>query len=170
MEINFIKEIHIGDKAILHFTSFSLTQKFNAHHYFELRFKHDQMGAPGLISLDESRDFVGQTLAASFGYDPAKMQKFSGMVTKVELAQSNGYHGMLIVSGYSPTILIDRGPDLGSYLDKDLNSIVKLATKDTPANDLRIVANASRSSAIDYVIQYRESDFDFSKQAQRSIP
>lgn len=161
MEINLIKEIHIGDKAILHFTSFSLKQEFNAHHYFELRFKHDQMGAPGLISLDDSRDFVGQNLTASFGYDPAKMQKFSGMVTKVELAQSNGYHGILIVSGYSPTILIDRGPDLGSYLDKDLNSIVKLATKDTPANDLRIVANASRSSAIDYVIQYRESDFDF---------
>ncbi|RQO75732.1 type IV secretion protein Rhs [Pedobacter sp. KBW06] len=161
MENDLTKEISIGDKRILHFSSFTLQQRFNAHHYFELRFKHDQLGAPGLISLDSSRDFVGQTLTASFGYDQAKMQKFSGMVTKVELAQSNGYHGILIVSGYSPTILIDRGPDLGSYLDKDLNSIVKLATKDTPANDLRIVANASRSSSIDYVIQYRESDFDF---------
>lgn len=154
-------EISIGDKSIPYFGSFTLQQRFNAHHYFELRFKHDQLGAPGLISLDSSRGFVGQTLSASFGNSPGKMQHFMGIVTKVELSQTNGYHGNLIVSGYSPTILIDRGPDLGSYLDKDLNSIVKLATRDTPANDLKIVANAARSSKIDYLIQYRESDFDF---------
>jgi len=57
--------------------------------------------------------------------------------------------------------LIDRGPDLGSYLDKTLDDIVMLATNDTPQNDLRIISNATRKNSIDYVIQYRESDFDF---------
>lgn len=161
MEKILIKEINIKDKAIGHFTSFSLEQKFNAHHYFELRFNHDQLGAPGLITLDESRDFVGQTLTASFGYAGHTMQRFAGIVTKVELGQTHGYHGILVVSGYSPTILIDRGKDLGSYLDKDLDTIVKLATNDTPANDLRIRSNAVRKDPIDYVIQYRESDFEF---------
>ncbi|MBC6112717.1 type VI secretion system Vgr family protein [Pedobacter fastidiosus] len=161
MEKKLTTEINIEDKAITHFASFTLKQAFNEHHYFELRFNHDQMGAPGLISLDNSRDFVGKTLTASFGHSPEGMQNFVGLVSKVELSQSHGYHGVLIVSGYSPTILIDRGPDLGSYLDKDLNEIVKLATKDTPANDLKVVANASRTSPIDYIIQYRESDFAF---------
>ncbi|WP_421941942.1 type VI secretion system Vgr family protein [Pedobacter sp.] len=161
MEKKLITEINIEDKAITHFASFTLQQEFNNHHYFELRFNHDQMGLPGLISLNDSRDFVGKTLTASFGHAGDKLQEFAGLVTKVELAQSHGYHGILIVSGYSPTILIDRGPDLGSYLAKDLNTIVKLATKDTPANDLTIVTNAARKSPIDYLIQYRESDFDF---------
>ncbi|MGM9476726.1 type VI secretion system Vgr family protein [Pedobacter sp. GSP4] len=161
MEKKLIAEIDIEGKEITHFASFSLQQAFNEHHYFELRFNHDQMGAPGLISLDDSRDFVGKTLTASFGHSAAGMQNFVGLVSKVELSQSHGYHGVLIVSGYSPTILIDRGPDLGSYLDKDLNEIVKLATKDTPANDLKVVANASRTTPIDYIIQYRESDFAF---------
>ncbi|SDH49945.1 Uncharacterized conserved protein, implicated in type VI secretion and phage assembly [Pedobacter terrae] len=161
MEKKLIAEINIEDKEITHFASFSLTQAFNEHHYFELRFNHDQMGAPGLITLDDSRDFVGKTLTASFGHSPEGMQNFVGLVSKVELSQNHGYHGVLIVSGYSPTILIDRGPDLGSYLDKDLNEIVKLATKDTPANDLKVVANATRGTSIDYIIQYRESDFAF---------
>ncbi|MFD2287603.1 type IV secretion protein Rhs [Pedobacter petrophilus] len=161
MENKLITEINIEDKAILHFASFSLQQAFNSHHYFELRFNHDQMGAPGLINLDESRGFVGKTLTASFGYSQEQLQNFMGLVTRVELAQSHGYHGVLIVSGYSPTILIDRGEDLGSYLDKDLNTIVKLATNETPANDLKIVANASRTSNIDYLIQYKESDWEF---------
>jgi len=161
MEKKLISEINIEGKAITHFASFSLQQKFNEHHYFELRFNHDQMGAPGLVSLNDSRDFVGKTLTASFGHTPDKLQNFAGLVTKVELAQSHGYHGLLIVSGYSPTILIDRGPDLGSYLNKSLDDIVKLATSDTPANDLKIVSKASRTAPIDYLIQYRESDFDF---------
>jgi len=161
MENKLIVEISIEDAAIAHFASFNLLQAFNQHHYFELHFNHDQLGAPGLISLDDSRDFVGKTLTASFGYSPENLQHFAGLVTKVELSQSHGYHGVLIVSGYSPTILIDRGPDLGSYLDKDLDTIVKLATNDTPANDLSIVSNASRKAAIDYLIQYRESDFEF---------
>lgn len=161
MENKLIVEISIEDSAIAHFASFNLLQTFNQHHYFELHFNHDQLGAPGLISLDDSRDFVGKTLTASFGHSPENLQHFSGLVTKVELSQSHGYHGVLVVSGYSPTILIDRGPDLGSYLDKDLDTIVKLATKDTPANDLAIVSNASRKAAIDYLIQYRESDFEF---------
>ncbi|MBO9674062.1 MAG: type IV secretion protein Rhs [Sphingobacteriaceae bacterium] len=161
MENKLIVEISIEGATIAHFASFNLLQAFNQHHYFELHFNHDQLGAPGLISLDDSRDFVGKTLTASFGHSLENMQHFSGLVTKVELSQSHGYHGVLVVSGYSPTILIDRGPDLGSYLDKDLDTIVKLATKDTPANDLAIVSNASRKSAIDYLIQYRESDFEF---------
>lgn len=161
MEKKLIAEINIEGKEITHFASFTLKQAFNDHHYFELRFNHDQMGAPGLISLDDSRDFVGKTLTASFGHSPESMQNFIGLVAKVQLSQSHGYHGVLIVSGYSPTILIDRGPDLGSYLDKDLNTIVKLATKDTPANDLKIVAKSSRTEAIDYIIQYKESDFAF---------
>lgn len=161
MEKKLIAEINIEGKEITHFASFTLKQAFNEHHYFELRFNHDQMGAPGLISLDDSRDFVGKTLTASFGHSPESMQNFIGLVAKIQLSQSHGYHGVLIVSGYSPTILIDRGPDLGSYLDKDLNTIVKLATKDTPANDLKIVAKSSRTEAIDYIIQYKESDFAF---------
>ncbi|QDW26108.1 type VI secretion system Vgr family protein [Pedobacter sp. KBS0701] len=161
MENKLIVEISIEDTTIAHFSSFSLLQAFNQHHYFELHCNHDQLGTPGLINLDDSRDFVGKTLTAAFGHSIEGMQHFTGLVTKVELSQSHGYHGVLIISGYSPTILIDRGPDLGSYLDKDLDTIVKLATKDTPANDLTIVANASRKTPIDYLIQYRESDFAF---------
>jgi type VI secretion system secreted protein VgrG len=161
MEIKLVKDINIGRKNIAYIISFELQQSFNAHHYFELRFNHDLLGAPGLINLDDSRDFVGKTLSASFGYTTGKQQKFAGVVTKIELTQSHGYHGVIIASGYSPTILIDRGPDLGSYYNKTLDAIAMLATHDTPANDLRIVSNSDRKKPVDYVMQYQESDFNF---------
>jgi type VI secretion system secreted protein VgrG len=161
MEIQIVKDISIGGKKIAYLISFELQQSFNAHHYFELRFSHDLLGAPGLINLDDSRDFVGKTLSASFGFVTGKQQKFAGVVTKIELTQSHGYHGVIIASGFSPTILIDRGQDLGSYFNKSLADIARLATHDTPSNDLRIVVNPDRKKPIDYIMQYRESDFEF---------
>src|SRR5687767_3110832 len=134
-------QINIEDTPILHFSSFTLEQRFNAHHYFELRFNHDEMGAPGIISLDRSRSFMGKSITVQFGKAEGEEQLFTGKVTRVELTQSHGYHGTLIVSGYSPSILIDRGPDLGSYLNKDLSAVIRKATEDAPENDLKIQLN-----------------------------
>ena len=160
MENKLITEINIEGKAITYFDSFDLEQQFNGHHYFELRFKQHEPGRPDLINLDTCRDFIGKTLTASFGHYQDKMQEFIGLVTHVALAQNHGYHGHLIVSGYSPTILIDRGADLGSYLDKTLNEIVSLVTRDIAENDLKIVCNPTRKTPIGYLIQYQESDFN----------
>lgn len=161
MEIQVIKDITIGGKSIDYIIGFELSQSFNAHHYFELRFNHDVLGAPGLISLDDSRDLVGKGLTATFGIVGGKQQKFAGIVTKISLTQSHGYHGVIVASGYSPTILIERGPDLGSYYNKTLDAIVRLATRDTAANELSIVSNPERKKVIDYMMQYQESDFAF---------
>ncbi len=160
MEKKLNVDINIEGTTITHFSSFMLKQRFNEHHYFELRFNHDQLGMPGMVTLEQSRNFIGKNLSVQFSAAEGE-QVFVGKITKVELAQSHGYHGILIVSGYSPTILLERGPDLGSYLGKDLASIVQIATEDAPANDLNMQVNPARSAPIDYIIQYRESDFDF---------
>ncbi|PST81592.1 type IV secretion protein Rhs [Pedobacter yulinensis] len=161
MERKLIVEINIEDTPVLNYSSFRLSQEFNAHHTFELVLYNDRVGEPGLISLNESRQFIGKPVSVSFGYSQDQMQDFKGLVTGVRLSQTHGFHGNVIVTGFSSSILIDRGEDLGSYLNKTLDDIVKIATRETPENDLRIVSNASRKAPLDYVIQYRESDFEF---------
>ena len=161
MKIQVIKDISIGNTKIDYIISFDLVQTFNAHHHFILRFNHDHVGSAGLINLDDSRNLIGKTLTAAIGYAAGSQQKFAGIVTKVELRQTHGYHGVIVATGYSPTILIDRGPDLGSYFNKTLSAIVNLATHDTPANDLKLVVSPERKKPVDFIIQYRESDFDF---------
>lgn len=154
-------ELHIEGKKIEHFLSFELNQRFNAHHSFELRIEHGKLGLPGLINLENNRDYVGRTLSISFGNDQSQMQNFAGMITQVSLSQSHGYQGVIVLKGYSPTILIDRGPDLGSYTGKTLKEIIKLATAEVPENDLNISIQPARKQSIDYIIQYKESDFNF---------
>ena len=111
---NLITEMHIDGYEITHFLSFSLYQAFNTHHRFELQIEHGKLGLPGLVNLESYRDFVGHTLAISFGHDSANLQNFRALVTEVSLSQSHGYQGVVVVKGYSSTILIDRGKDVGS--------------------------------------------------------
>ncbi|SDH92603.1 type VI secretion system Vgr family protein [Mucilaginibacter gossypii] len=161
MEKKLKVDINIEGTQITHFSTFNLDQRFNEHHTFQLRFNHDMVEEYNAVTLENSKDFIGKNITVQFGTADSGENKFSGIVTKVELSQSHGFHGDILVSGFSPTILIDRGPDLGSYLNKSLSSIIQLATQDAPANDLNLNIKPTNTSPIDYIIQYRESDFEF---------
>ncbi|QNK61054.1 type IV secretion protein Rhs [Pedobacter sp. PAMC26386] len=156
-----IVDISIEQVTITHFSRFTLDQRFNEHHTFELRINHDQVEETGGITLAKSKDFIGKNLTIQFARLGEAGTLFTGIITKVEVAQTHGFRGDVVISGYSPDILLNRGPDLGSYLNKDLKSILQQATNDTPQNDLDFQINPSYSATIDYIIQYKESDFDF---------
>ncbi len=161
MENKLFYEISIDGTEITQFSNFTLIQRFNEHHSFELRINQDQIEQFGDISLNKTKEYMGKSLTVQFGKLPGKENIFTGIITRVEFSQSHGLRGDIIIKGYSPTILIDRGPDLGSYLEKDLKTIIEKVTADAPANDLNLQINPSNQDVIDYIIQYRESDFDF---------
>ncbi|RFZ92281.1 type IV secretion protein Rhs [Mucilaginibacter conchicola] len=161
METKIKVDISIEGTPITHFSSFNLEQRFNEHQSFQLRFNHHQIENTNKVTLEKSKDFIGKNLTVQFGRGEESEHQFTGKITRVEIAQSHGFQGDIVISGFSPTVLIDRGPDLGSYLNKDLKTIVQKATEDAPKNDLNFNINPAYTSPIDYIIQYRESDFDF---------
>lgn len=154
-------DISIEGTPIAHFSSFTLEQRFNEHHTFQLRFNHDQIENTNKVTLEKSKEFIGKNLTVQFGTGEDSEHQFTGKITRVEIAQSHGFQGDIVISGFSPSILIDRGADLGSYLNKDLKTILQQATADAPQNDLTFNIAPTYTSPIDYLIQYRESDFDF---------
>ncbi|RYE27448.1 MAG: type IV secretion protein Rhs [Sphingobacteriaceae bacterium] len=161
METKIKIDISIEGSPITHFLSFNLEQRFNEHHTFQLRFNHDQIENTNKITLERSKNFIGKNLTVQFGRGEDYEHQFIGKISRVEIVQSHGFQGDIVLSGFSPSILIDRGPDLGSYLNKDLKTIVEKATADAPQNDLSMNIAPTYTSPIDYIIQYRESDFEF---------
>ena len=122
-------DMNIEGEPILHFLSFTVKQRFNAHHEFLLCLEQGALGQTGPVDLGRWRQFIGRRIAISFGYTRAEQQNFGGLITDVSLAQDHGYQGIIRISGYSPTILMDRGPDLGSYNETYLYNIVQTASK-----------------------------------------
>ncbi|MGY0040470.1 type VI secretion system Vgr family protein [Pedobacter sp. NJ-S-72] len=163
MEYKLKIEINIEGTPIPIFSSFDLHQRFNDHHTFELCVNLDQVELPGSLSLNNSRGFIGKSITVEFGKTNGYETQFLGLITKVEIAQGHGLMGDVILSGFSPTIVIviDRGPDLGSYLNKNLESIVSQVTNGIIVNSLHLQINPTMTAPIDYIIQYQESDFNF---------
>ena len=154
-------DINIEGTPITYFSKFSLIQRFNHHHTFQLRFNHDMVEQYTSISLEKSKDFIGKNITVQFSKSEEGENLFSGIITKVEFLQSDGFNGDIMLSGFSPDILLERGSNLGSYLDKNLKTIIQQVAQDAPQNDLSFRINPVRTEPIDYIIQYKESDFEF---------
>lgn len=161
MEYKVKVEIHVEGTAISTFSSFVLHQQFNDHHTFELRVNQDQMEDPGALSINNSRNLIGKSITIEFGKQDSYENQFLGTITKVEIAQGHGLMGDIIISGHSPSIMLDRGPQLGAFLGNDLNTIISRTTSGIISNMLELKLKPENKNTIDYIIQYKESDFDF---------
>src|SRR5690606_37779810 len=99
MNIEIIQNITIGGSRINYLISFSLQQKLNAHHEFQLRFNHDLLGSPGLITLDRRQELLGKSRVATLARAGAPAEKFVGIVTEVSITQRHGYNGVVVAKG-----------------------------------------------------------------------
>lgn len=158
MEKKLSIELHIADKPISHFDSIKITQAFNQHHWFEVIFNHDIIETLGAYKIDQSQSWVGQTFELSL--DEGAMN-FKGIVCEVALEQQLGLRGNLIVTGYSPTILLETGSRLSSFNNLTLATTAQQITSRVAANDLNVSIAPAYQESLSYITQFKESNFAF---------
>ena len=148
--------------AISPFSFLSISQRFNGHHSFELRFNHDVLEKENSVIIKKSKDFLGAAITFSFksekGDQPDNV--FKAIVSEVGFANSIGSAGDIIFKGYSPTILLENGKHNASFAQKNLGQIVKTAMG-KPNNLLSTAVNPKFKSSIPYLVQYKETPFEF---------
>lgn len=158
MEKKINLEIHIDDREIVHFNSLKITQAFNRHHEFELIINQDVIEQTGSFKIDQSKSWIGKEFIVSI--DHGNMD-FKGIVCEVNLYQSHGLRGNLIIKGYSPTILLETGGRLVSYSDKQLEDIVKKITSGLASNAMEYAIKPEYRESLKYITQFKESNFSF---------
>lgn len=125
MEQKIITEIHIDGKEVLHFSNLTIRQYFNRHHEFEIHVDHDTFELPGSYRADRSRELIGKAISIVLTDSVTRNEtRFAGIIFEIDLAQGHGAHGEVILSGFSPTILLDSGPNLKSFKGMTLQEIV----------------------------------------------
>ena len=154
-------DVSIEGKKISHFSSIEISQQFNTHHTFELIVSHDVMEQLGSHSIQSSQEFIGKRITISFGEASTADNIFKGLITEVGMQQSQGLWGSIILKGYSPTYLLEGGENYASYYQRPLTSIVKDVTGKMAVHDMRINIKPKNSKTLDYISQYRESNFNF---------
>ncbi|MBC9795073.1 type VI secretion system Vgr family protein [Sinomicrobium weinanense] len=158
--------IKIGALKINTFKNLSLSQDIDEHHFLILECREDEISLqnPGLKG--NYHQLIGETILVSMqGIDrmfSTHSGYFKGIITGVKAQNINDSSGKrLQFKAYSPTILMDNGPESSSFLKKDLVDIVHDTTRLYDQQLLKIKKDPLKLPVYPYVVQYNESDYHF---------
>jgi len=154
--------ITIAGSPIKQITSFQLTQNIFDHHYFRLVCPAESLdGTDGGI-LHSSRNLIGGILQASVTATGAEgALQFRGIVMQVEADRFSGHTGNIIISGCSPTIVLDNGPHCKSWEKKAIKNIVQDVLKHFPQNLLQPQVAPLYPETLAYTVQYKQTAWQF---------
>jgi type VI secretion system secreted protein VgrG len=153
------------DREEIQNTNFKVTirQKVAEHDEFEIVCPTESIEGFGAYPLTKSRDFLGEKIAIKLKQYGEEAFSFNGIVTSVKIQKFDGYEGYVVISGNSPTILLENGLECQSFEKSTLKDIIAAATREYPQDAVEFITNPNYSFSIDYTVQYKESDYQFIK-------
>ncbi|MDN3693352.1 phage baseplate assembly protein V [Chryseobacterium tructae] len=160
-------EIFVEGKEIKFFKNFKLTQSALKHHQFDLVLAHDTLGSAENHNLEEAQSFLGKRVTVVFKYkdvENSPERNFVGVITEVGFGQDKGSLGNIILTGYSPTILLDSAAHTQSFGGKQeisLNSIADQVMKEGLGSSKFDVRVDAQYGNVSYSSQYDETHYNY---------
>ena len=158
----------IEGKVIKYYKHFKLSQSSQKHHEFTLTLAHDTLGDRQTHTLEDANKFLGKRLTAVISYkdiENSPERTFIGVITGVGFSQERMSLGNIVLSGYSPTILLDGAPHIQSFGGNQAVNMGIIAEEvikqglDKSRFDIRIDTNDY--SQIIYSSQYDETHYNY---------
>lgn len=153
----------INGTPLLQFTSFCLRQSIFDHHQFTLTVPAQAIdGKAGMFT--RSGDMIGGSFGARIdGVGLSGTVLFNGIITGVETARFTGHQGDVLITGNSPTIIMDSGPHCKSWEKKAIKNIAQDVLKFFPQNLLEPQVQPLYGATLAYTVQYKETAWQFLK-------
>ena len=152
----------IEGMAINQFSSLALSQDIFEHHAFKVVCPSDSIDGTSGVLFNTSKNLIGKNINIQIkAVEGPGSLKFTGIVTQVETSKYSGHPGDIIISGYSPTIILDNGPHCKSWKKKTLSSIVQDVLKHFPRNLLPLKVSPLNNNPLPYIVQYKETAWQF---------
>ena len=146
-----------------------LDQPLFDHHRFTIDVPIQALEKPGEGFLNDAHRMalgklititIKRLLTESFG--SADELVFKGIVTGVRLdRQASDFEGVIELSGYSPTILLEDGPRLRSFYKKTVRDVLNAVLEEYPDNVLKKRIKPRENPQWEYSVQYQEDNFHF---------
>lgn len=160
-------DIIIEGKEIQHFKHFKLTQSAVKHHEFSLTLSYDTLGSAENHNLEEAQNFLGKRITVIFKYKDViegPERNFVGVITEVGFSQERGSLGDIVLTGYSPTILLDVAPNIQSFggaQEVSLNSIADQVIREGLGQNKYDYRVDSKYGNVPYSSQYEETHYNY---------
>ena len=139
-----------------------LEQKTNAHDTFSIIVPDDALDTYEGFVMENSKKLLGKKISLSYWQYGSENHVFSGIVTGLKNRKESGY-GKLVITGHSPSILLENGRADRSFEQLSLSQIVKEIGVNYPQEG-KIHAEEQELNVrrvLPYTVQSQESDFGF---------
>ena len=162
--------VTLGDQPFLnknHFETF-LTQHTNAHDEFTIVVSDTAIDDFYGQVMKNSKNLLGEKITIHFHQKGNIVQSFKGIIANIcNKKNEGGGYGNLYISGFAPSILLDSGKECQSYENKTLKEIVTQATEEYKEVTINTNGLLNTKYQIPYVVQYKESDYQFIQRLAR---
>src|SRR5688572_29185381 len=157
-------QITIDGRSVTNFSSLTLSQCIFKHHGFCIVCPAEAIDDMAGPVFNASRNLIGRIITIemdAIGGGQGALQ-FKGVVTQVEACRYSGYTaGDIIISGHSPTILMDGEPLCKTWENMSISNIAQDVIMPFDQSLLQPQIAPSYSTARDYTVQYKETAWQF---------
>jgi len=163
-------ELEEGGRVLSPFNSLVIVQHVDWHHSFELRLPMSAFTGNEDTFSDTCEKVIGKPIKIGLRAQNGSQQDdnfFKGIITDISMSRYHGASSEVVISGYSPTILLEDGVNTRSFTEMSPADIAKSVIGDYPQNLIK--SNLSpKTVQIPYIVQYQESNYHYlSRLAQR---
>ncbi len=138
----------------------TIKQRMLDHHEFQISFPTESTESGGGL-MDISMGYIGKKIAINVNEGGLE---FLGIITNIELIKTNGSNGNVVLSGFSPTILMEQTYQSNSFdEDTTFDQVIAQTSEEYPADLISIISGNETSLKLPYTVQYNENDYDFLK-------
>lgn len=156
--------VTIGGREITRFSDFQLKQSIYDHHRFRLICPAEAIDGTQGVMFNSSKDLIGKDIVVEADTIEGTVGlRFAGIVTGVSRTRYSGHSGDVVISGYSPTILMDSGPHCKSWSQQALKNIAQDVLRHFPQNVLNPRIQPRSHDTFAYTVQYKETAWYFLK-------
>lgn len=157
----------IDGKEILSENNFDvrINQKTGSHDEFKISCPTEALEGYGAYPLSETRNFLGKSITIELKQFGQSALRYTGIISSLKHRKFDGFEGHIIISGHSPTILLENGLECQSYENKSLKEIIEATLQGYPQEAINAdgipSGIPSLNARLPYIVQYKETDFEF---------
>ena len=139
------------------YSSVHIRQELNWHHHFEVRVLLTDIldKFKGILSRT-AKEIIGQPIEIALDNSV-----FHGLVTGLSLNRVRRQANELIITGGSPTVAMDEGPNTVSFYEQTLKQMADTLINQYGGKFKGVRISPKSKEKIKYVVQYKESNFQF---------
>lgn len=139
----------------------TIHQRSDWHHRFEVAVSTEKIEENiSAIAIATSLSYIGKGTEISVERAGKKLG-FKGVITTVHLDRTFAGDSLVILSGYSPTYLMEDGISTKSYAEKNIAAIFDEVTKSYDKSLLKTEVKPAYTKPIPYIVQYKETNYHF---------